>query len=675
NLHRSPLGGRNFEYFSEDPLLSGRIGCAYVRGVQAGGVGATVKHYVCNDSEYERNTISSEVDERTLREIYLPPFEAAVREAGTWGVMSAYNRINGVYACDHEELLTDILKREWGFDGIVMSDWFGTKSTVDAANHGLDLEMPGPPAWRGRRLLEAAQSGKVRLDAIDESVRRMLRLVTRTGAFDEPLPDEEQSVDLPEHRALIRSAGAEGTVLLKNDRQVLPLNPETLRSLAVIGPNAKTAQIMGGGSAQVNAHYAVSPYDGLSAALGSDVELHYELGCTNHKALPHLDVRLLSSSVTDGEAGFTVSYYNTPDLSGDPVHETTVRTSEQVWFGEVAPGVPPGSFSARITATFSAEESGQHTFGLSSAGLSRLYVDGREVIDNWTGQERGDTYFGFGSTEVTTTVDLVAGEEYELRVEYSSQGATMLKAVRLGYLPPVGPDSIERAAALAARCDAALVFVGLSGDWESEGFDRPDMELVGRQNELVASVAGANPNTVVVLQTGSPVTMPWLDGVAAVLQAWYPGQECGHAIADVLLGNIDACGRLPQTFPVRLEDNPAYINYPGEHGRVRYGEGIYVGYRYYEKKQVEPLFPFGFGLSYTAFAYDHLRLSQDSLDPDRDLTVSVDVANTGSRPGKEVVQLYVRDAAASVSRPEKELKAFAKVELAPGETRTISFTL
>src|SRR5439155_9320786 len=300
------------------------------------------------------------------------------------------------------------------------------------------------------------------------------------------------------------------------------------------------------------------------------------------------------------------------------------------------------------------------------------YVDGQQVIDNWTQQTRGDTYFGTGSAEVTARVEMEAGQTYELRVDYSSQGATLLAGVRLGHLPPVAENAIERAAALAARSDVALLFVGLNGDWESEGHDRPDMELVGAQVALIEQVAAANPNTVVVLQTGSPIAMPWLDRVAAVLQAWYPGQECGNAIADVLFGAVNPSGKLPQTFPVRLEDNPAYINYPGENGRVRYGERIFVGYRYYEKKKVEPLFPFGFGLSYTSFAYDNLRLSTDVLAPGKRLTVSVDVTNTGQRAGQEVVQLYVHDVASRLARPPKELKGFAKVALAPGETKTVT---
>ena len=674
NIHRSPLNGRNFECYSEDPYLSARMAVAYITGLQSENVGATVKHYVCNDSEFQRNTISSEVDERTLREIYLPPFKAAVQEAKSWGVMSAYNKINGVFAAENRATLVDILKNEWGFDGIVMSDWFGTNSTVDAANNGLDLEMPGPARWRGERLLAAAEAGEARPEAINDAARRMLRLMTRAGAFEQPGERPEQADDRPEHRALIRAAAAEGIVLLKNHGPVLPLDAEKLSSLAIIGPNARTAQIMGGGSAQVNAHYAVTPYEGIAAVVGDKVELGYEIGCTNHKTLPRLHAGLVKPGA-EAEHGFAIAYYANLDLAGEPAHEAATSSSEQVWMGSVVPGVDPRSFGARLTTSFSPTQSGAHHFSLTSAGLSRMRVDGRDVIDNWTKQTPGGTFFGTGSTEVIARVEMVAGQTYALEIDYASRGTTLLAAVRLGYLPPVADDSIRRAAALAARSDVALLFVGLNGDWESEGFDRPDMELSGAQVALIEQVADANPNTVVVLQTGSPITMPWLDRVAGVLQAWYPGQECGNAIADVLFGAVNPSGKLPQTFPVRLEDNPAFINYPGENGRVRYGEGIFVGYRYYERKAIDPLFPFGYGLSYTTFTYGDARLSTDTLASDEQLTVSVDITNTGQRAGQEIVQLYMRDVAAAVARPAKELKAFAKVQLAPGETTTVTLRL
>ncbi|MCK6627963.1 MAG: glycoside hydrolase family 3 C-terminal domain-containing protein [Anaerolineae bacterium] len=671
NIHRSTLNGRNFECYSEDPFLSAQIVVAYIKGVQSRGVAATVKHYVGNESEFQRMTISSEIDERPLREIYLPPFEAAVKEAKVWAVMSGYNKVNGTYAGDHPQLLRGILKDEWGFDGVVMSDWFAHHS-LTSVESGLDLEMPGPTRERGAKLVQAVQAGQVSAEAVQESARRVLRLIARVGAFDDPAIPDEQALDRPEHRALIRRAGAEGIVLLKNDG-VLPLDKKKLTTLAVIGPNAKTAQIMGGGSAQVNAHYRVSPLEGITAQAGEVVEIGYEPGCTNYKYLPLLSGRQLVS--LEGQPGLSAEYFNSLDLSGPVVFRKQTPETEVMWFDPAGPGVNSAHFSARFTARLTPETSGEHHFSLVSAGLSRLFVNGQLVVDNWAAWQPGDSYFGFGSREATGVIEFQAGQSYDLVIEYSRQNASVLAALRVGMFQPLGDEAIERAVALAATADVAVICAGLTGEWDSEGQDRPHMDLVGRQNELIARVAAANPRTVVVLQTGGPVTMPWLDQVAGVMQAWYPGQECGNAIADVLFGEVNPSGKLPQTFPVRLEDNPAFINYPGENGRVRYGEGIFVGYRYYEKKRIEPLFPFGLGLSYTSFAYANLRLSAETIAPDGQLAVTVEVTNTGPRPGQEVAQLYVRDVAARLTRPPKELKGFAKVALAPGETKTVTLTL
>jgi beta-glucosidase len=664
NIHRSPLNGRNFECYSEDPHLSARIGVAYIRGVQSQRVAATIKHFAGNESEFERATINSEIGERALREIYLPPFEAAVREAGVWAVMAAYNRLNGTYASEHPRLLTELLRGEWGFDGLVMSDWFATHSTAAAAQAGLDLEMPGPTRHRGRQLVAAVRDGLVSAKAIYASARQMLRLLARVGAFEQPGIPEEQAVDRPEHRALIRRAGAEGAVLLKNSG-VLPLDPRAPQTLAVIGPNAAVAQIMGGGSAQVNAHYRISPLEGIAAQVGPEVTLGHAVGCTNYRMLPLLDQT------------FEVDYFNSPDLSGPPVASGQSHGGETMWLHDVPAGVERYAFSARLRTRFTPAQGGRHLFSLVSAGLSRLLLDGQPLVDNWEGWRPGDSYFGTGSAEAAAPADLAAGQSYELTVEYTcpTGSAFGVRAVRVGVTRPLGEQELEQAAALAAAADAALVFVGLSGEWDTEGSDRPHMDLVGRQNELVARVAAANPRTVVVLQTGGPVAMPWLADVAAVLQAWYPGQECGNAIADVLFGAVNPSGRLPQSFPARLEDNPAFLNYPGENGRVVYGEGLFVGYRYYDKKQIAPLFPFGFGLSYTTFAYGQARLSAESLAPGGELTVTINITNTGERAGRETVQLYVRDPQARLARPPKELKGFAKVALAPGETKTVALTL
>ncbi|HZS77954.1 MAG TPA: glycoside hydrolase family 3 C-terminal domain-containing protein [Ktedonobacteraceae bacterium] len=674
NIQRSPLGGRNFECFSEDPYLSARLAVAYITGLQREGIGASIKHYVCNDQEFERFSLSSEVRERALREIYLLPFQAAVRECQPWTIMAAYNLVNGVPASESPYLLTEILRGEWGFDGVVISDWFeSVKSTAASINAGLDLEMP-VPRWRDEQLLEAVKQGEVSETTIDTSVRRLLLLLNKAGLFEHPQSGEEQAIDLPERRALVREAAAEGIVLLKNEQQALPLEPSGLTKIAVIGPNAKVALTTGGGSAQVNAHYGVTPLEGIAAKLGDQVRVSYEIGCTNYRLLPLLDSRFVLAGTEGNEHGLAFEYFNNDDLSGAPIYREIQTMTDIMWFN-LPEGVNGAMFSARASGRFTPDETGPYTFSLVSAGLSRLSIDGREIIDNWTQQTSGTEYFGFGSSEVKAVVPLEAGHEYLLTLDFAKAVTSMLAAVRLGVLPPVPANAIERATKLAAASDVAIVCVGFGGQWQSEGFDRPDMDLPGQQNELVEQVAAANPRTIVVLNTGSPITMPWLDRVAAVLQAWYPGQECGNAIADVLFGDVVPSGKLPQTFPVRVEDNPAYLNFPGENGKVYYGEGLFVGYRYYDKKRIAPLFPFGFGLSYTTFSYSPLHLSAQEMGPHETLQVSLDVTNTGQQAGKEVVQLYVRDRQARLQRPEKELKGFAKVQLEPGESKTVTIPI
>jgi beta-glucosidase len=661
NIHRSPLAGRNFECYSEDPYLTQRIAVAWIKGIQSQGVGACIKHYVCNDSEFERRSLSSEVGARALREIYLPPFKAAVKEARVWTVMAAYNRVNGVYASANAYTLNEVLKGEWGFKGLVVSDWRVTASTVPAANGGLDLEMPGPPLFMGDKLLKAVQEGFVSEQVLDDKVRRILGVVAQAGAFENPKERPEKAVDKAKHRELARETACEGIVLLKNENDALPLK---VKSLAVIGPNANVARIMGGGSSWVNPHYAITPLEGITNKCGDSVQVRYQPGCTNHKLIPATDVKYLNPVGGQKGRGLYGEYFKNLNLSGAPVL-TEVSNVDFTWRGQFPSLVNQDEFSARWTGTFTAPETGVYVFSLTSDGASRLYVEGEPLIDNWAEQPNSGDY------ELTTRLDMVAGQSYAIKIEYSRRGASPGGGLRQGCMRVLPDDAIARATQAAAECDAALVFVGTSNEWESEGFDRVDMELPGEQVELAKKVAAANTNTVVVLNTGSPVTMSqWIDQVPAVLQAWFPGQECGNAIADVLFGDVNPSGKLPTTFPKRLEDNPAYINYPGESGKVFYGEGIFVGYRYYDKKKIEPLFPFGHGLSYTRFEYGNLRVKAEA-----EVEVKVEVKNSGEREGKEVVQLYVRDVESSLVRPEKELKAFAKIALKPGETKTVRFTL
>lgn len=664
NIHRGVLNGRNFECYAEDPYLSAQLAAAYIKGLQSKDIAACVKHFVCNDSEFQRNSISSDVGERALREIYLPPFKTAVQDAKSWTVMSSYNRVNGTYVSENPRLLLDILKDEWGFDGAVISDWWGSYSS-DAAAGGLDLEMPGPARHLGSHLVQMVQTGELDEAVIDDKVTRIFRTMLRTGVFERPATHDEITNDRPETRALIRKAGAEAVVLLKNEANLLPLDKSKPGKIAVIGANAKWTPIMGGGSAKVATHYAISHLEGITAVAGDNVTIEYAIGtASNFKLKPMLD--------TNWTNDWTAHIFKNDNLEGEPAATQPAKKAEIFPMNDMPEGID-GAFSIRYTTTLTPPEDGTYTFSLVSGGLSRLLVDGQLIVDNWTEHTKSELYFGQASTEVKGLVDLQAGNSVELVVEYSSRNAG-LRLWRVGCLPPVPENSIEVAANLAATCDVTIVFAGLSGEWESESYDRPHMDLPGDQNELITAVAQANPNTIVVLNTGSPVAMPWIDKVSTVLETWYAGQESGNALADVLFGVADPGGRLSQTFPVRLQDNPTFINYPGENGHVLYGEGIFVGYRYYEKKEIAPLFPFGHGLSYTEFEYSNLQMgSQFTLG--EPIEITVDVKNNGYRAGQDVVQLYVRDVEAKLSRPYKELKAFSKVTLQPGETQTVSLTL
>lgn len=525
NMKRSPLCGRNFEYYSEDPVLAGEMATAFVQGVQERGVGTSVKHYACNNQEFERMSINAEVDERTLREIYLPAFERVVKKAQPWTIMCAYNRINGVYGSEHRYLLTDILRDEWGFDGIVVSDWGAVNDRVAGLKAGLDLQMPGPAPRDDEKIVQAVRSGELDERVLDETVRRLLELVFKaTGAVQEKDGKENRvEVDFAAHHQLARRAAAECMVLLKNDGNLLPLDAAALTSLAVIGRTAVEPRFQGGGSSQINP---------------TQVDIPLE------------EIKKLAPNVT-------VTY---------------------------AEGYPDS-------------------------------------------------------------------DEIDAKL-------------------------IDEAVSAARQADVAVLFIGLPDRIESEGYDRKNMDLPENQVRLVQAVAAVQSNVVVVLNNGSAITMkPWIDQVPAVLEAWLPGQAGGGAIADILFGKVNPSGKLSETFPEKLADNPSYLNFPGENGVVRYGEGLFIGYRYYDKKQIRPLFPFGYGLSYTEFEYSDLKLDRTKMKDTEQLTVTVTVKNIGDRAGKEVVQLYINPKQSRLIRPDKELKGFAKVALEPGEAKEVTFTL
>lgn len=663
NIQRAPHAGRNFESFGEDPFLAARMAVAYTRGVQSENVLASVKHYAVNNQERERHIIDVRVDERTLHELYLPAFKAAVQEGGAWSVMAAYNQVNGAFASENNYLLDEVLKKRWGFRGLVMSDWGAVKSTVPTLRNGLDLEMPTGVFLNPAEVKKALANGAVTEAQIDDKVRRTLRAMVSLGLLERAVPAGGES-DTPAHRRLTRDAAREAVVLLKNARAVLPLDANRLRSIAVIGPNAAVARLGGGGSARVVPPYSVSPLEGIKKRLGDRVRVEHAPGVValeDTDAVPAENLR-----TPDGKSkGLQGEYFTNVELEGSPAIR---RVDAQVDFrwatGSPAPGFPADRFSTRWTGSLVATQGGRYALSLSSNDGGRLYLDDKLVVDLWADHA---TITG------ATVVELKAGELRRLRVEhYESIGHA---DVRLGWRR-IEEGTLRAAVEAAKRADVAVVFAGLSEATETEALDRPDLNLPGGQDELIEAVARANPNTVVVLNSGGPVIpRGWLEAVPALVQAFYLGQEGGSALAEILFGDASPSGRLPASWPRRWEDSHAFGRYPGRDGSVSYDEGLLVGYRWFDAKKIEPLFPFGHGLSYTRFEYKGLKLTQGRDEGGPVVWVEFEVANTGRRAGAEVAQIYVRDEESSLPRPLKELKGFSKVFLKPGEKRRLKVTL
>nr|WP_249420232.1 glycoside hydrolase family 3 C-terminal domain-containing protein [Rhabdothermincola salaria] len=672
NLHRSPLGGRNFESYSEDPVLAGRIATAFVAGAQSRGVVTTVKHFAGNESELDRFVADSVVDERTLRELYLVPFEMAVRQGGALGIMTSYNRLNGEHCADSATLLAGILRDEWGFEGFVVSDWFALAQTPLAIRAGLDLEMPGPARAYGPALVEAVRGGVVAESDVDAAVTRLLGTLDRVGALDHDPAEQPRSVDDPGHRAVARQAAIGATVLLRNDG-VLPLEADRLRRVAVIGPNAARAQIMGGGSANLPAHRLVSPLEALRSRLGAGVELVHEAGVDISLTTPEVPGRWLTGD--DGEPGLTVSFFAPDDLGGAILHRDRRDSGTAVWFGAPAASVGD-TWSCRATATLEVDEPGPWLLSLVQTGPSRLLLDGEVVLDGTAGPlPPGHDFLGLGSRELTVEVDLRPDHPVALVLECTNPDGGLLAGAKLGVRPAPAADGIDRAVAAARDADAVVVVVGTDADWESEGADRTSMNLPGRQDELVERILAVAPDAVVVLNTGSVVLTPWAERARALLQVWFGGEEMADGLVDVLLGDAEPGGRLPTTVPVRLEHNPSHGNFPAENGRVVYGERLFVGYRWYEERHLPVAFPFGHGLSYTRFELGRPVCSATRLRAGEGIVVEVPVTNVGDRTGSEVVQLYVGCDEPLLARPPKELKAFARITLDPGETGTVRLEL
>lgn len=679
NIQRVPHAGRNFESFSEDPYLTSRIAVSYVKGVQSEKVIATTKHFACNNQEYERRSIDVRVDERTMREIYLPAFKAAVQEAKCWAIMSAYNRLNGHYCSSNTILLTDILKNEWGFQGVVVSDWEAVHSTIPTLFAGLDIEMPKAKYLMKKDVLEAVKSGTVKESKINDKIRRMLRAMFAMGLLDQPVipslsvtggkkPDHS-SIDTPEHRKLVLEASQESIVLLKNERNVLPLDPKKIKSIAVIGPNAAISRTGGGGSSMVPPFYSIGPLKALKNKIGKDIKIYYSPGMFMEEKMPPIESAYLLPPQGEKEnQGLLGEYFNNMKFEGEPIIRKIDRQINFQGGNNFPKDIPVDYFSVRWTGKLVPPKSAKYILSISSDDGSRLYLGGELLLDNW------------GSHALQTksaTVELKKGKPVDIKVEfYEEAGET---AVILGWdivLDDVNPATETEAAKIAKESDVAIVFVGLSDHLESEGGDRSDLLLPRDQESLIKAIVKANKNTIVVLNNGAPVLMNnWINQIPALLEVWYPGQEGGNAIVDVLFGQVNPSGKLPITFPNKWEDSPAYDNYPGEDGIVHYKEGIFVGYRHFDKENIEPLFPFGYGLSYTKFSYSDIKITPRKVNKGENVDVSFNLKNSGLREGAEVVQLYLQDIESIVERPSKELKGFQKVYLKPGEEKRISLTI
>jgi beta-glucosidase len=664
NIQRVPLGGRNFEYFSEDPYLTGEIAVGWTQGLRSTGRLTTPKHFAANNQENERKRMNVRVSERALREIYLPAFHEVVTRADPGMVMTAYNKVNGQYASENSWLLRTILKGEWGFDGAVVSDFGAVHSTAPVINAGLDLEMPGPPKELGTKLVAAVRSGEVTVATLDGAARRMVRAIIRSGAMDRAIP--KGSLDTTEHRAVSRAAALEAITLLKNQGNLLPLLLPGVRSIAVIGPNADVRVIQGGGSSEVNAIRAVTPLEGLKAALPSSVKLVVATGADNNRYPAIADPRFFSTTTDRKDQGLHTAYWGGGKIAGAPIKSFFDDVFMKFRFADEVVANPASELALRSDGYFWPPRDGSYEFELLDLGTGTVTLDGKPIITP-ASQAAAPPLFDFLNWKARrATVTLKAGRGYRFSFEMLPANGKAA-AYRLGIRLPTG--TIEEAVRAARAADVALVFVGSSTTSESEEFDRGSLGLYGDQDALVDAVVAANPRTIVILNNGGPLEMPWLDHVPAVVESWFLGGETGHALADVLLGRVSPSGKLPMTFPKRLQDNPTYSFYPGGLD-AQYGEDIFVGYRWYDERKIEPLFPFGFGLSYTTFGFDGLRVERAG----RDWSVSFALTNTGQRAGAQVAQVYVGMPSAS-GEPPRQLKSFEKVMLQPGERRMIKLVL
>jgi beta-glucosidase len=675
NIARSPLAGRNFEYFSEDPFLNATMVVPYIEGVQSQGVIATVKHYALNDQEYNRHNVSADADERTMREIYLPTFEAAVTKAHVDAVMNSYNLVNGDHATQNEFLNLKVLKGDWGFKGILMSDWDATYDTVGAANYGLDLEMPNPRFMNATGLLAAVKSGAVKESTIDDKVLRLVRTVLRYGFLDRPQFDPADSTYSVADRAVALEGARESVTLLKNEGHFLPLDPAKVKTIAVIGPNAYPAVTGGGGSSEAQAFEPVSTLTGIANLAGPKVHVLYARGLPETREV---------FEWTKWNGSVKVAGYPSEDFTGTPVEATQRLIYADDQEGNLFQSKTPGSI--RYTASYKAEKAGKYLILTAKRDWGgdelTVTVDGKQLLSPPHAE---------GETPQFWTLDLSAGQTVNVVAEYLSHGNGLHASVGIAYEPDLVSQEAKTAAAAA---DVAVVAVGFSPNTEGEGADRT-FGLPWGQDALIEAVAAANPHTIVTLSGGGGMdTRSWLDKVPALLHTYYPGQEGGTAIAEVLFGKHNPEGKLPISFDRSWEESPSFAYYYPVKGadtmlhvtetdgrkidyvipHVKYDDGLLVGYRYWTTTGKHPLFPFGFGLSYTTFRFANLQAPATAASGST-VAVSFDVTNTGSVAGAEVAQLYISDPSAKVSRPERELKGFEKVRLAPGETKHVTLNL
>ena len=664
NIARIPMGGRNFESFGEDPYLTSRITVEYIKGIQKENVAATVKHFASNNQEYQRDFVNTIVDERTLNEIYFPAFKAAVEEANVLAVMAAYNKLNGYYCSENDYLLVDKLKKEWNFKGLVMSDWGAVHSTDLTFKNGLDLEMPFGKYLNQNTLLDKIKSGQLEETILNEKIRRILYVMFDIGLFDDYKYDESE-LNTPEHRQLALDVAKEGMVLLKNNNSILPLDINKIKSIAIIGPNSNIARTGGGGSSMVVPIKTVSPLEALQNKIGAKVRINFAQGTMLDGDSKSIDSEFLFTSEDMSENGLKAEYFANKILEGDPSRILIDKKVDFSWnWSGPFEDFQTDDFSVRWTGFMQVQKSGNYTLDVSADDGTRLYIDDELVINDWNDHALMTNSF---------TTYLEVGRLYKIKLEYyENQGSAIVK---LGWRPP-DTELLSKAIEAAKNSDIAVIFAGTNYSYESEGFDRKDLVLPNNQDQLIKEISKVNKSTIVVLITGSPVLMDeWINDVDAIVEAWFAGEQEGNAVAELLLGEANPSGKLPITFPARWKDCSAYDTYMEKDGITEYKDGIYIGYRHFEKNKIEPLFPFGYGLSYTTFEYSGLNLDAKEMDTNGKLVVSFKLKNTGGVKGSEIAQLYINDNEASVDRPEKELKGFKKITLLPGEEEIVSFEI